>query len=45
MSKGDKILLLLDYCVRREQMEALLAAVQKANPVQYRRCADVEASP
>ena len=37
MSKGDKILRLLDYCVRREQVEALLAAVEKANPVQYRR--------
>ena len=40
MSKGDKILRLLDYCVRREQVEALLAAVQTANPAQYRRYAD-----
>jgi len=37
MSKPDKILRLLDYCIRREQVEALLAAVQKANPAQYRR--------
>ncbi len=37
MSKGDKILRLLDYCVRHEQVEQLLAVVQKANPVQYRR--------
>ena len=37
MSKGDKILRLLDYCVRREQVEQLLAAVQTANPAQYRR--------
>jgi hypothetical protein len=40
MSKDDKILRLLDYCVRREQVEALLAAVQTANPAQYRRYAD-----
>ncbi len=37
MSKGDKIQRLLDYCIRHEQVEALLAAVQKANPAQYRK--------
>ena len=37
MSKGDKILRLLDHCVRREQVAQLLAAVQTANPAQYRR--------
>jgi len=40
MSKGDKILRLLDYCVRREQVAQLLAAVQTANPAQYRRHED-----
>jgi hypothetical protein len=40
MSKGQKIQHLLDYCIRHEQVEALLAAVQKANPVQYRRYED-----
>ena len=40
MSKGDKILRLLDYCVRREQVAQLLAAVQTANPAQYRRYED-----
>ena len=37
MSKGDKILRLLDYCVRHEQVETLLTVVQKANPTQYQR--------
>jgi hypothetical protein len=37
MSKGDKIQRLLDYCSRHEQVEDLLAAVEKANPVQYLR--------
>jgi hypothetical protein len=37
MSKGDKIQRLLDHCIRYEQVEALLVAVQKANPAQYRR--------
>jgi hypothetical protein len=37
MSKGQKIQRLLDYCIRYEQVEALLAAAQKANPAQYRR--------
>ncbi len=37
MSKGDKILRLLDYCVRREQVEPLLAAVRKANPKKYQQ--------
>jgi hypothetical protein len=40
MSKGDKILRLLDYCVRREQVAQLLTAVQTANPAQYRRYED-----
>ena len=40
MSKGDKILRLLDYCVRREQVGQLLTAVQTANPAQYRRYED-----
>jgi|GEM_PF-1192799 len=35
MSKTDKVLRLLDYCIRREQVEALLAAVRKANPAQF----------
>jgi hypothetical protein len=37
MSKSDKVLRLLDYCIRREQVEVLLVAVQQANPAQYRR--------
>ena len=37
MSKGDKIQRLLDHCFRYEQVEALLAAVQRANPAQYRQ--------
>jgi hypothetical protein len=37
MSKGQKIQRLLDYCLRREQVEDLLAAVREANPAQYRR--------
>ena len=37
MSKGDKIQRLLNYCDRHVQVEDLLAAVEKANPVQYRR--------
>jgi hypothetical protein len=37
MSKGQKIQRLLDYCLRREQVDDLLAAVREANPVQYRR--------
>ena len=40
MSKGDKILRLLDHCIRHEQIEALLAAVQRANPTQYERFED-----
>ena len=35
MSKKQKIQLLLDYCIRHEQVEELLAAVRKANPAQY----------
>jgi hypothetical protein len=37
MSKGQKIQRLLDYCLRREQVEDLLAAVRETNPAQYRR--------
>jgi CheY-like chemotaxis protein len=40
MSKGQKVQRLLDYCSRREQVEALLAAVQRANPAQVRRFED-----
>ena len=40
MSKSDKIQRLLDYCIRHEQVEALLAAVQRANPAQYQRFED-----
>jgi hypothetical protein len=40
MSKGDKIQRLLDHCIRYEQVEALLAAVQRANPAQYERFED-----
>ena len=35
MSKGQNIQRLLDFCSRREQVEALLASVQKANPTRY----------
>jgi hypothetical protein len=35
MSKGQKIQRVLDYCIRYEQVEGLLAAVRKANPTQY----------
>jgi hypothetical protein len=37
MSKGQKIQRLLDYCTRQEQVDDLLAAVQRTNPAQYRR--------
>jgi len=37
MSKGEKIRRLLDYCVRREQVETLLAQVRQGNPAQYAR--------
>ena len=37
MTKPQMIQLLLEYCIRNEQVAALLAAVQKANPAQYRR--------
>ena len=35
MSKGQKVQRLLDYCTRQEQVDDLLAAVQKANPRKY----------
>ncbi len=35
MSKAQKVQRLLDYCVRQEQVDDLLAAVRKANPKQY----------
>jgi hypothetical protein len=37
MGKGQKVQRLLDYCVRQEQVERLLAAVRKANPEKYQR--------
>lgn len=37
MSKRDKIRRLLDYCVRQEQVETLLAEVRQCNPAQYAR--------
>jgi hypothetical protein len=37
MSKGQKIQRLLDYCIRQEEVDDLLAAVRKANPKQYQR--------
>jgi hypothetical protein len=37
MGKGDKIQRLLDYCIRHEQMEALLALVRERNLAQYTR--------
>ncbi len=37
MSKSQKIQRLLDYCVRHEQLECLLAVVKKQNPFQYLR--------
>ncbi len=35
MSKGQKIQRLLDNCIRKVQVEMLLAEVHKANPMQY----------
>ncbi len=37
MSKGQKIQQLLDYCMRREQLPALVTAIQVRNPAQYKR--------
>ena len=37
MTKLQMIQLLLEYCIRNEQVAALLAAVQKANPAQYNK--------
>lgn len=37
MSKGQKVLLLLDYCFRQNQVSALLDAVAAANPEQFAR--------
>ncbi|OQA46562.1 MAG: hypothetical protein BWY52_00685 [Chloroflexi bacterium ADurb.Bin325] len=37
MSLGQKIQLLLEYAVRHRAVDALLAAVQQANPEQYAR--------
>jgi hypothetical protein len=39
MSKGQKIQRLLDYCVRHDQLEALLRQVEARNPAQYARFA------
>jgi hypothetical protein len=39
MSKGRKIQLLLDYCVRKEQIGLLLERVKDHNPVKYDRFA------
>jgi len=40
MTKPQMVQLLLEYCIRYEQVEALLAAVQRANPAQYRQYED-----
>ncbi len=37
MSKGQKIQQLLDYCIRREQIPALLEQIQARNPAQFAR--------
>ena len=37
MSKGQKIQQMLDYCMRHDQLSALLAEVQERNLAQYRR--------
>ena len=37
MTKGQKIILLIEYCQRREAMADLLAALQKVRPEQYER--------
>ena len=37
MSKGQKIQQLLDYCLRREQIPALVSEVQARNPAQFAR--------
>jgi len=39
MGKGQKVQRLLDYCLRRGQMEELLARVRAYNPAQYARFA------
>ena len=39
MPKGDKLRLLLDHCLRHEQMDVLLGAVRQVNPAQYRKYA------
>jgi hypothetical protein len=37
MSKRQKIQRLIDYCVRQERVETLLAVVERRNPAQYAR--------
>ena len=37
MSKGQKVQMLLEYCVRHHEVETLLEAVRVANPAQYER--------
>jgi len=39
MGKGQKVQRLLEYCLRRGQMEELLARVRTCNPAQYARFA------
>jgi len=40
MSRGQKIQQLLDYCMRREQLPALVAEVQERNSAQFARYAE-----
>lgn len=40
MSKGEKVQLLLAYCVRHGQLEALLKLIEERNPYQYNIYAD-----
>ncbi len=37
MSRGQKIMMLLDYCRRTERFDKLLEAVKQTNPQQYYR--------
>ena len=37
MSKSQKILRLLDYCIRHDRVDELLAVVESVNPYQYAR--------
>jgi hypothetical protein len=37
MGKGQKIQMLLDYCVRQQQLDELVRRVREKNPAQYVR--------